>query len=95
MKKYGIECLRCGDKIYSRARHDLRWCSCGSCAIDGGEDYMKVSGDPAFVKNVELELDVDKQVLYDDWSKRKNKYGLIKGFSKVEKFGKGEYKTKK
>lgn len=39
----GIRCPECGESIWSRHRHDMRWCSCGYCAIDGGREYIKVS----------------------------------------------------
>lgn len=29
-------CLLCGDEIESKHRHDLRRCSCGNIAVDGG-----------------------------------------------------------
>lgn len=36
-------CKVCGDIIQSKHRHDYVTCSCGSCSIDGGTDYVKVS----------------------------------------------------
>lgn len=43
VKVFGIECPLCKEHIWSRHRHDFRYCGCGYCAIDGGRDYMKVS----------------------------------------------------
>ena len=43
MKIYAYECGICGDKIFSRARHDYRSCSCKSIAVDGGFDYNKIT----------------------------------------------------
>lgn len=43
----GIECPNCLERIWSRHRHDMRWCFCGQYAVDGGRDYMKVTWDPA------------------------------------------------
>lgn len=40
-----IRCKICGDIIESKHRHDMVWCKCGACAIDGGSDYTKISGD--------------------------------------------------
>lgn len=34
-------CRKCGDVIESVHRHDFRWCSCRSVAVDGGLDYAK------------------------------------------------------
>jgi len=36
-----IQCKHCGDIIRSEHRHDLKWCRCGSVAVDGGTDYLK------------------------------------------------------
>lgn len=41
-----IKCKKCGDVIESKSRHDFVWCSCKSTGIDGGKDYVKVSGNP-------------------------------------------------
>jgi len=45
-----IKCLKCNDVIRSTNRHHMEWCSCKSCAIDGGSWYAKIVGD---VKNIE------------------------------------------
>ena len=37
----GLECLKCGDKIYSLFRHDYKRCKCGACFVDGGLDYFR------------------------------------------------------
>ena len=42
--KNKIQCLKCGDVIESTYRHDSKWCSCHSCAVDGGHDYLKRCG---------------------------------------------------
>ena len=39
-----IKCLKCGDIIESEYRHDYKTCSCGACAVDGGHDYLRRSG---------------------------------------------------
>lgn len=36
-----IKCLKCGDVIESVSVHDFRWCSCHSCAVDGGKEYLR------------------------------------------------------
>ncbi len=40
-----IKCLKCRDIIESRSVHDYRPCSCGACAVDGGHDYLRRTGD--------------------------------------------------
>jgi hypothetical protein len=42
----------------------MRWCKCGSAAIDGGLDYCKVTGEPAVIQlaNVDANPLVDEDV---------------------------------
>ena len=40
-----IRCKKCNEIIESTNRHDFKWCKCGSCAVDGGHDYLKRCGD--------------------------------------------------
>ena len=37
-------CLGCGDKIVSKHRHDFVECTCGSIAVDGGQEYLRRVG---------------------------------------------------
>ena len=37
-----LTCPECDDKIWSRGRHDMRYCRCGYCYVDGGRDYTRV-----------------------------------------------------
>lgn len=78
MKINAIQCSNCGDIVYSRARHDMRGCTCGDVAIDGGFDYTKINYKTSSPKRVEIEVHATKQDLYNDWSLQLNKYGLIK-----------------
>ena len=41
-----IRCKKCGDAIESKTVHDFRFCSRGSCAVDGGHDYLRRCGNP-------------------------------------------------
>lgn len=59
MKVQGVRCLNCNDWIYSKHRHDFVWCSCKSCAIDGGRDYTRVLGDFDAVVCEERDLEDD------------------------------------
>lgn len=36
-----IRCNICGDEIESECRHDYVKCKCGTCAVDGGHDYLR------------------------------------------------------
>ena len=35
------KCLKCGDIIESKHRHDFVTCKCGNISVDGGRDYHK------------------------------------------------------
>ena len=39
-----IKCKKCGDVIESKSTNDLKRCSCGTVAVDGGKDYLKRIG---------------------------------------------------
>lgn len=39
-----IRCKKCGEVIESENVHDFKFCSCGSCAVDGGLDYLRRCG---------------------------------------------------
>ena len=39
-----IQCKQCHELIVSRDRHDFKWCKCGKVAIDGGLDYISLTG---------------------------------------------------
>lgn len=41
-----IKCKKCGDIIFSKHRHDMVWCKCNTVAIDGGQDYLRITGEP-------------------------------------------------
>ena len=54
-----IKCLRCGDEIESRSRHDFVTCTCFKesnghvgCYIDGGLDYVRTGGDPSYIEDL-------------------------------------------
>lgn len=40
------KCAKCDDIIESKFRHDFVRCKCGAIAVDGGNDYIKRSGNP-------------------------------------------------
>ena len=45
MKVYTVKCPKCGDRIYSRARHDFRYCSCNYLFVDGGFEYTRIGAE--------------------------------------------------
>ena len=39
-----IKCKKCGNIIESKTTNDLKRCSCGAVAVDGGKEYLKRIG---------------------------------------------------
>jgi len=79
-------CPLCGDKLYSRARHDFRRCSCGSMFVDGGlELYTRIGFPDGMLKYIKIEtirlLGVTEEVLYNDWNKGIDRFGLIENIN--------------
>lgn len=54
-----VQCLKCGDRIYSAYTHDFVTCSCGAIAIDGGMTYLKRSGESRNYKDISIVLEHD------------------------------------
>ena len=73
-----VTCPKCGDRIFSRARHDYRTCTCKETAIDGGFDYVKLTFTKEPPKVKRMRVYATRQELYDDWNRRKDKFGLIR-----------------
>ena len=46
MPHRGVKCSNCAETIVSRSRHDFKFCKCGTVAVDGGYDYLRIVGDP-------------------------------------------------
>ena len=40
-----VTCKKCDDFIVSKHRHDFVTCSCGAISVDGGQSYLRRSGD--------------------------------------------------
>lgn len=38
-------CLKCGDEIESKHRHDFVLCKCGAIFVDGGAEYLRCGAD--------------------------------------------------
>ena len=61
-----IKCLKCNDIIESLSVHDFKYCKCGACSIDGGNQYTRVGGDFEYIHWVyedgyEEEIVIDKK----------------------------------
>lgn len=81
---YGVQCLNCGDTIFSRTKHDFRACSCfrdevdnKGCAIDGGFNYVKFCGNVSGKRFVYITLKegVDVPKLFQDYNLFEDIYG--------------------
>lgn len=41
--KMGVQCVKCGTRLFSHHRHDYRTCGCkNETSIDGGDDYTRI-----------------------------------------------------
>lgn len=40
-----VKCNKCDDFIFSAHRHDFVTCKCGAISVDGGQSYLRRSGD--------------------------------------------------
>jgi len=72
---YAVICPYCHDTIYSRARHDMRFCSCEQTSIDGGFNYMKIGCIGITPISILLCVHATRRELYDDWNRSYDKYG--------------------
>lgn len=89
MEHTGIQCPRCKDIIFSIARHDFHNCSCGSCHVDGGFDYLSFGWDSKVTKKpktISINIpDMSEEEYYKIWSSSRlidPPFGLIKKIRK-------------
>lgn len=74
-------CLSCGDYIFSRHRHDFVHCTCGSIAVDGGQEYLRRIGDPEVYVDMTWSIDdaiynACAEAVQDAIDTDRNKYGI-------------------
>jgi hypothetical protein len=74
-------CLSCGDKIFSRHRHDFVTCTCGAVSVDGGQEYLRRVGDFTNAMDLSWSLpdDVYKEcaeAAQDALDSGRNKFGI-------------------
>jgi len=76
-----VTCPCCGQSIYSRARHDFRYCNCGEVWVDGGLDYFRyplhTEKDNLDVKTSVVTVDATREQLYLDYKKSRNLFGTL------------------
>jgi hypothetical protein len=81
-------CLSCGDKIFSRHRHDFVTCTCGAISVDGGQSYLRRVGD--FGNAMDLSWSLPDEV-YNDCAEAaqnaadtgRNKFGIANAVMRV------------
>ena len=81
-------CLSCGDKIFSRHRHDFVTCTCGAISVDGGQSYLRRVGD--FGNAMDLSWSLPDEV-YNDSAEAaqnaadtgRNKFGIANAVMRV------------
>lgn len=58
-----IKCKKCGDVIESKSTNDLKRCSCGAVAVDGGKAYLKRIGNDEEYEELSIMTEQVKQML--------------------------------
>lgn len=56
-----IKCAHCGEILVSNNRHDFKFCSCKTVAVDGGNTYLRP---------ITLFGDKFEDYLYGDWKRQ-------------------------
>lgn len=76
-----VICTKCDDFIVSKHVHDFVTCKCGAISVDGGQEYLRRSGDLSAAIDMSWEL---PEVLYracafaaqDAMDTGRNKFGI-------------------
>ena len=91
-----IRCRKCGDILQSKYRHDFKMCRCGSCYIDGGDDYCRVGGDKKDIEWIDRKENKRKQLRYNGYTEGKfgEKYREILDTNNKYLYSQGRYHTK-
>lgn len=55
-----IQCKVCGEVIESKSVYDFKACSCGSCSVDGGLEYLRRVADD---KESYVELSITEEII--------------------------------
>lgn len=79
MRVNAIRCTHCKDVVFSRSGYDFRECSCGKVAVDGGQNYLRISGEEGDFKVISIEVSQTKAQLRTDYNLGQDKYGIISG----------------
>lgn len=72
-------CPLCQTEMYSRSRHDFRYCPCLNLAVDGGFDYVKILYRVKPTVSRVRYVNATKAELFQDWNNGTDMFGVIKG----------------
>lgn len=59
--KNKAKCLKCGDIIESKHRHDFVKCKCGAIFLDGGLNYYRAGGDLEAIQYTMEKIEEEKE----------------------------------
>ena len=67
-----LYCKKCKDSVFSFSTHSMNWCKCESCAIDGGFDYTKITGNEGDFELIVSDVSSIMKLIRDKftWTKR-------------------------
>ena len=76
-----VVCHMCGDKIFSKHRHDFVTCTCGAISVDGGQEYLRRVGAIHECSDLSWELPDElynacAQAVEDAINTNRNKFGI-------------------
>ena len=77
------QCKKCGDIIESKFINDFKRCSCGSIAVDGGQEYIKRTGnleDVIELSKYEQEIPEENKIEYCRCEKLQRVYTDVDDF---------------
>jgi len=76
-----VICGNCDDFIVSKHRHDFVTCKCGAISVDGGQEYLRRSGDLSAGLDMSWELPEElyracADVVEEAIDTNRNKFGI-------------------
>lgn len=83
-----IKCLCCNDTIESKFTHNLVFCKCNNCYIDGGQDYLHFGGND--FNKILIIFDDGTEILASDEKEYKNKYEEWEYNNRIKELAKNE-----
>lgn len=58
--KMGVQCVKCGTRLFSFYRHDYKICQCkNETSVDGGDDYIKIGWKDEYPINISWVNELD------------------------------------